>query len=71
MQQMDSELFATKIGDSIPTNAEGDVTDEAIDMNLVKNFLSSYEGQGADAGPVSNFLNNLLKEGSLRDLEGV
>lgn len=71
MRAMDDELRGTDVANSLPINHDGEIDEGALDANLVQNFLSSYKGQGADAGPVSNFLNTFLKKNSLKDLEGL
>jgi len=58
LAQMDAELNQTTMGKSFEKN-KGQ-TD--VNLNLVKNFLSSYEGQFGDAGPVINLLSQMNKK---------
>jgi hypothetical protein len=58
MAQMEHELNQTTIGKSFVKNKGK--TD--INLNLVKNFLSSYESQNGDPGPVINLLSQINKK---------
>lgn len=65
---MDAELRAALIaaGDvDSDDDLEGDGLDgdEAMDYNLIKNFLESYKSQGGMAGPVGNLVGRLGKKG--------
>jgi len=55
MDQMDKELGTTNVGQSFE-KVSGDVDEN---VNLVRNFLASYEAQCGQAGPVSNLLSEL------------
>jgi len=56
MAKMDAELNQTTLGQSFVKN-KGGKTD--VNLNLVKNFLSSYESQNGDPGPVINLLSQI------------
>jgi len=56
MAKMEAELNQTTMGQSFVKNKVGK-TD--VNLNLVKNFLSSYESQNGDPGPVINLLSQI------------
>jgi len=58
MDKMDKELSTTNVGQSFE-KVSGDEHQVDINLNLVHNFLSSYEAQSGLSGPVTNLLNEL------------
>lgn len=64
---MDAELRAALIaaGDvdsDDDLDGDGLEGDQAMDYNLIKNFLESYKSQGGMAGPVGNLVGRLGKK---------
>lgn len=63
MHMMDEELKGTSVGKSfekLKASVEGDAnTPVDIDLNLVENFLKSFEAQHGTAGPVSSVLSSM------------
>ncbi len=53
MTEMDSELAQTNIGGGNPEDEE---------LNMLRNFIQSYESQYGSAGPVSNLFSQLARK---------
>jgi len=65
LQQMDAELSQTEVGKSfetVPDSTEADGKPVDVNLNLVKNFMDSYEAQHGLSGPVSIILSEMTQK---------